>query len=84
MRRIQSWHSLSDSAIYRQLTGYEGDAADLEPLVWQGNAAAQRCSDEPDIMFHRLDHRVHLSVPHLFGKAKGEAFGRVEGNMRRQ
>jgi hypothetical protein len=64
-------------------TGYEGDVADLEPLVRHGNAAAQRCSDQPDVMFDRLDHFVHLSVPYLFGNAKSEAFGRVERNMRR-
>ena len=35
-------------------------------------------------MFDRLDHRVHLPGPYLFCKAKGEAFGRVKGNMRRE
>jgi hypothetical protein len=48
------------------------------------NAAVQRCSDEPDVTFDRLDHRVHLPGPYLFGKAKGEAFGRVKRNMRRK
>jgi len=47
-------------------------------------APVRRCSDQPDIPFGRLDHRVHLAVPYLFSKAEGEALGRVERNMRRK
>jgi hypothetical protein len=54
-----------------------------EPLAWQNVRAVQICSDQPDVSFYRPDYFVHLSAPHLFGKAKREAFGRVKGNMRR-
>ncbi len=41
-------------------------------------------SDQIDVAFDRFDHGVHLPVQYLFGEAEGEAFGRMEGNMRRQ
>src|SRR5271163_1901218 len=40
--------------------------------------------DQPDVSFDRFDYVVHLSIPYLFGHAKREALGGVEGNMRRQ
>ncbi len=43
----------------------------------------RRRSDKPNITFDRLDHIVHLSIPYLLGKAKGESLGRVQRNMRR-
>lgn len=42
------------------------------------------CSKQPYISFRSFDHIIHLSAPYLLGQAKGEAFGCVERNMRRQ
>jgi hypothetical protein len=41
----------------------------------------QVCSEQPDVAFHGLDHRIHLAVPYLLGNAQREAFGGVERNM---
>src|SRR5260370_9436929 len=41
-------------------------------------------SDQPDVAFDRLDHRVHFPVQYLFCEAEGEAFGGMERNGRRQ
>jgi hypothetical protein len=53
-----------------------------EPLVRQNPMPPWIGSDQSYVPFDRLDHLVHLSAPHLFGKAKSEAFGRVERYMR--
>ena len=47
------------------------------------NVVVPRYSEQPYVTFGSLDHVVHLSAPYLFGKAKGEAFGCAERNMRR-
>ena len=53
----------------------DGDAAGNRARTpglskYDENAAGQRCSGQPHVMFDRLDHRVHLPGPYLFCKAK--------------
>jgi hypothetical protein len=41
-------------------------------------------SNQMNVAFHRLNEGVHAAGQYLFGHTQGEAFGRVEGHVRRQ